>query len=577
MKQSRLWVLLCLGGMIAGLWLGGSAMRGQISSQPWERHLSWGPTYWVHEDSTRPRNRVIWLSTGISGQESPPSRLLHALGRGGEDVLYANLGEAPSDWPARIREITRLNLPGPAPQQEIWMAPDPLFSILIQEYPAPAQNVLGVCFGTHHTTADGKTGPAAAWANVLWLRDAQDGDSPQGKLTRSIHSLTDPERLPSHARAALDLLAESFPGPDVLANRLKDAGDARQAWWEMLENQEGPSHSLGAQMWLSLTDYDLARSHPDEMGRDIQALLRLRSRYPWAARSPLETYALHAGGRRVFTEPYLAWRGLLGPRMERQVRYSRTTAEAASRLWEWMNQRAVFLPGAKAGERTAIQVLEDGSGYCRELTMLYTLLARSVGLPVRPVGTIWPTLGSQHFWVEVWDVEKNGWHAFDCTAGDRPYAYPWMPRVPKAATHASTGSSMEWYAHNEERFDVFTNSLPLFLPTREVRVEVQGEEGAWANGKVRVQAWLPDATTSRTGHWFDVTGGRTDSKGQITFHLGLSAKYPYRLAPMGPHPLEGRELWLEAGDTPEEIRLDASVRAAHPKPPPPQNREVQDE
>lgn len=107
------------------------------------------------------------------------------------------------------------------------------------------------------------------------------------------------------------------------------------------------------------------------------------------------------------------------------------TAEA---LAKWVHGR-VRSDASVGGLRSAVEVLEDPRGVCRDYAALYAALARAAGIPTKfCAGCVYWSRGQApgfyyHAWNEVWLPKAGGggeWVAVDCTRGE-----PW----PVDATH----------------------------------------------------------------------------------------------------------------------------------------------
>ena len=101
----------------------------------------------------------------------------------------------------------------------------------------------------------------------------------------------------------------------------------------------------------------------------------------------------------------------------------RDPARAAAALHRWVFERVE--KKASVGVPSATQVLQDMSGDCNEHTVLYTAMARSVGIPTRMAAGVVYTHARgggegmyYHAWPEVWTGED--WIALDPTLGQNP-------------------------------------------------------------------------------------------------------------------------------------------------------------
>ena len=212
-------------------------------------------------------------------------------------------------------------------------------------------------------------------------------------------------------------------------------------------------------------------------------------------------------------------------------------------------------------------MLADSQGNCKYMVMLYTSLARSVGVPVRPALVNWPVRRDGHCWTEVWDPDKKGWHSVDSSAPERFYRADWVLRVAKASIHAATGERGAWNADSEGRWEAYTNTVGLFYPSGTLVVRVLERGAPKANQRVEVQTWLRKTTDPELLH---LTSAKTDRQGETRFTLGQSARQPYRFVLAGEDQPDWEWLAVKAG---EHYELTLHADYAKPfdlaaKPPP---------
>lgn len=106
---------------------------------------------------------------------------------------------------------------------------------------------------------------------------------------------------------------------------------------------------------------------------------------------------------------------------------------AAGRLVEWVHRNIAFVGDSAGGPwPTAAQVLRSRRGNAAGIAILYTALARRVGLPARPVAglLVRPKLARRHSWVEVF---IGDWVPVDPAFGQFP-ATPAHARLVIGAT-----------------------------------------------------------------------------------------------------------------------------------------------
>jgi dienelactone hydrolase len=300
------------------------------------------------------------------------------------------------------------------------------------------------------------------------------------------------------------------------------AGHNRRELWKAVTSSGEPERRTVMMVIGGLEDYDLAHISAAHLREIVQVAWRARRAYPWCRDVPREIFERFTAAPRVAEEPLGRFQSEFYHRLRREVKYCHTTAEASDAVAAWERRRIKFDPDAPATEQpTPRDVLRSDRGSCYQMVALYVYLARAVGLPARAVDAFWPTLGSSHAWVEIWDTDKGRWQAFDGASSQRGYGHNWVLNVPKAATHTARGERGAWNAENENRWEAFTNSVALCYPSGQVRVRVL-DAGAPATGRrVNVQVWLK-------GRMVHLTSGKTDEQGEVTFTLGQSARQPYR-------------------------------------------------
>ena len=212
------------------------------------------------------------------------------------------------------------------------------------------------------------------------------------------------------------------------------------------------------------------------------------------------------------------------------------TAAKADALQDWMHFRAKQEIGTEQIFGELDWPTTGARGGCRTFCETYVKLALAVGLNARPVYTFWPTIGSSHYWVEVWDAENQRWHAYDVSAENRPWDKPWTHRVPKAVSLVPTEQPGSWLAHDQRQWELLENTIGQHYPSGQVEVRVLDRDQPLPRARVEVQVWLgngmgghaADAHKFHAPQLFSVLAGRTDTNGLVRFTLGRSAQQPYR-------------------------------------------------
>jgi hypothetical protein len=213
------------------------------------------------------------------------------------------------------------------------------------------------------------------------------------------------------------------------------------------------------------------------------------------------------------------------------------TAAKADALHEWMHTRSrqeqwthQWLGGLDWATKGAL-------GGCRAFCETYSEIGNALGLKVRPAYTFWPTIGNSHYWVEIWDEERNCWHPCDVSSYGRTWDTDWIQRVPKAVVLVPTGRPDSWAAHDQQRWEYLENTIIAYYPTGQVEVTVLEKERALAGVRVVVQVWLGHGMGGKASNaykfldatLFSVLAGHTDTNGRVLFSLGRSAQQPYRI------------------------------------------------
>lgn len=240
------------------------------------------------------------------------------------------------------------------------------------------------------------------------------------------------------------------------------AGGNRRALWKAVASLHEPERRTAMMVIGGLEDYDLAHLSAAHLREIVKVAWKARQTYPWCKATPQEIFEKFTAAPRVFEERLERVQATYQRKLRPVVKYCHSIAEVCDTVGRWERKRAVWKSFPGTEDPTPGDVIANGGGDCQHLISLFIALARSVGVAARPVTTTWPILGSDHFWAEIWNVERERWHAFDGSASDRPFNFEWMARVPKAATHAVTGERGSWNARREGRWEAFTNTVVLF-------------------------------------------------------------------------------------------------------------------
>ncbi len=358
-------------------------------------------------------------------------------------------------------------------------------------------------------------------------------------------------------RATAEYCAARLPAPDytfclkgcqlTVAERerfnqaMQRAGQRRRELWHAVTEAREPERDTMMNVIGGLEDYDLAHMTAAQLRKFVYNAWRARRKYPWCRDTPQEIFERFVANPRIYQEPLVDWSEPYGPTLASVEKYCHTTAEASDALWNWMRVR-VYEHTSSCWEQPE-RILSRIRGNCDEFVVAFTGLARTVGLPVRPAWTFWPTIGNEHYWNEVWSVEERQWHAFDTSALNRPYDADWMNRVPKSVIQVPTGERGAWHAVADQRWEFLTNSIGLFYPSGKVLIRVLDDGQAAPRQRVGVQIWLGNGMGGHGPNgehglnarifWepevFTIAAAITDQKGEARLVLGQSAEQPYRI------------------------------------------------
>lgn len=330
---------------------------------------------------------------------------------------------------------------------------------------------------------------------------------------------------------------------------MRRAGQHRRELWQAVSSSKEPERHTVMNVIGGLEDYDLDHVTSGQLKEFVRRAWKVRRTYPWCRDAPLEIFERFVANPRIYEEP-LPKRSFPFLRHSLpRVKYCRDSGEASDAVGAWLYSRLRFRTAPPRPESSMDDMIRQ-SGACREGAMMYTYLGRKVGLPMRPVYVIWPTLGSWHWYTEVWDTNENQWHAVDSANPDRTYHTSWVLRVRKSTILSTTGERAGWNALNEQRWEAFTNTIGLFYPSGQVVVRVlDGEEPA-KDQRVVAQTWLSNEV-------FSVLAARTDASGEARLTLGQTARHPYRLLIDRPGETDWQWLTVQSNQTHAlTLRLD---------------------
>ena len=358
-------------------------------------------------------------------------------------------------------------------------------------------------------------------------------------------------------RALAEYCAARLPLPDYAgvvagcrltpaeANRfnlaMRRAGLHRRELWRAVRAFREPERYTVMNVIGGLEDYDLAHISAAQLEQFVARAWQARRKYPWCRDVPLDIFEKFVANPRIYEEPL--GKPLLpfvrGP--SPRVKYCRDTGQASDAVGAWLYSR-LRLRTAPPERESSLEQLIKQSGSCREGAMMYTYLGRVVGLPMRPVYVIWPTLGSWHWYSEVWSTGENQWHPVDSANQDRTYHTSWILNVRKSTTLSTTSERGGWYALDEQRWEAFTNTIGLYYPSGQVVARVLDRDRPVGGQRVVAQTWLSNEV-------FSVLAARTDQNGEARMTLGRTARYPYRILTDGPGETDWHWLTVQSNQT----------------------------
>jgi dienelactone hydrolase len=345
---------------------------------------------------------------------------------------------------------------------------------------------------------------------------------------------------------------------------MRRSGQHRRELWRAVKSSHEPERHTVMNVIGGLEDYDLAHISSAQLKEFVNRAWRARRKYPWCRDVPLDIFEKFVANRRIYEEPLPAGSSLFVRRSLPRVKYCADTGDASDAVGRWLYSRLRLRTTPPEPESSMDQMIKE-SGSCHEAAMMYTYMGRLVGLPMRPVYVIWPTLGSWHWYTEVWDTTEKQWHPVDSANQDRPYHASWFLRVRKSTTLATTGERGGWNALNEQRWEAFTNTIGLCYPSGHVTVRVLDQDKPMEGERVVTQVWLK-------GDAFTVLAARTDEHGEAHLTLGQTALHPYRLLIDRPGETDWQWLTVHSNQT-YTVTLNLEIRKPFDrstKPPPPE-------
>lgn len=305
-------------------------------------------------------------------------------------------------------------------------------------------------------------------------------------------------------------------------------------------SQPDPGPRPKPRRWLRAPDGSVTLAQPL---RRLRELLRpLRRQAAVAALTLAITLQLH-------WNPDLqgGWRPQLHPRLRAaalQTLQSPTVPERVDRLQEWLHREKEHVAWHEVlgpAQWPAQQARQGCRGFCEA----FVELARAANVTARLAWTFWPTIGNDHFWVEVWDPETEAWHSCDVSEADRTWATPWMHRIPKAVSLVPRNGASPIADLESGRWENLRNTIAAHYPSGEVRVRVHRHGAPFAGARVVAEVWLgdgmggsaPNAVKFHRPALFPVLAALTDASGNARLQLGESAERAYRIRlDQGPRP-----------------------------------------
>ena len=326
----------------------------------------------------------------------------------------------------------------------------------------------------------------------------------------------------------------------------------RELWKGVVSSHEPERHTL-MNVIGGLEDYDLAHLPAARLRAGVERAWQARRKYPWCRDTPPEIFEKFVANPRIYEEPPGEDPAVFGPGPQPPTKYCHTAAGTSDAIGSWIHSR-LQLRNTPAEPELPLADLMARGGTCREGAMIHAHLCRQAGLPARPVYVLWPTLGSWHWFTEVWSTDEQQWHAVDSANPDRPYGASWLHKVRKATTLATTGERGGWNALRERRWEAFTNTIGIHYPNGRVCVRVTDGDHPVRDARVVTQIWLK-------GEVVPVLATRTGQQGEAYLTLGPSALHPYRIVVEGSGDAPWKWLTVQSNRT---CTVELDLRNASP-------------
>ncbi len=176
--------------------------------------------------------------------------------------------------------------------------------------------------------------------------------------------------------------------------------------------QKTPEMQLEGMVFLitNMPDGDLKSLSAKFLQEDVDLAYKTKNQVPWGRKIPKEIFLNYVLPYANVDETREPWRkkfvGICLPLVED----CKTPLEAVqllnSKIFKILKVK--YSTKRKKPHQCPSESIEQGMASCTGLSILLVDACRSVGIPVRLVGTPrWTTVPGNHTWVEIWD---DGWH-----------------------------------------------------------------------------------------------------------------------------------------------------------------------